>query len=567
MKKLLMLWCVMAVALFAAHSIVDMPPDAEISHGPSLPYNGYRQSPGYETGLTDYDFQNNGSIGRYVVITPSGGFHFYYTYQYDGVGDNRRATYDYHYPPSYWLTPTAMDADITRMGSLSQLGDGRAVGSAHMSPPAYSSRVYVDAVEGAGTFTVYDLPGSGAPTCPIWPKMFADTVSGNIYVAGTENGGVYSFWTMSTDDGMTWAPWDSVLGSVALVQATNYLQAGREAWGSSHNTGWTMLANSNGTRDMVVTWETQDGIIWYEDTIWAQTATDSCEAWFWKDVCYDNNAYAHVVFDLFDTTSVHGGTGTTQGSGWRSQIWHWDQTADVLSQVDGGMGWYWSNPYVNHGTVSEPRLTIDRATGDLYCTWTHADSLDVALNGYNNMDIWGARSTDNGHTWIEHHNITNSPSPGADTGFCDSDCWQSLADETLGDTLVLFYMNDKQAGSAVFQDATGFTDNPMLFYLYAWNPPGVEEHKTEAPMRLALNIAPNPSVRNTQISYTLSKAGTVSLNVYSVDGRLVETVYNGDRDAGVYTENLNAGQFANGTYFVVFEAANAQITKSLVVVR
>ncbi len=565
MKKISILMCVVAVGLFAVERhFEDMPPDLEGNTGQSLPFNGYRQSPGVQVGETDYDFQNNGSLGRYTCVAPSGGLHFYWTYSYDSTSANRRAYYNYHFPPSYWLGPTAMDNDQSRMGSLAQMADGRALGSAHATVTGgYASRVYLDAIEGGGTFTIRDMPDPGSAATPIWPKICTDQ-NDHIYVAATVNGGTHSFWTKSTDEGVTWLPWDSTLAGVPLNLATYYLQAGRESWASSHNTNWTMLANSTGALDAKVCWET-DGTNWYYDTIWANTPTDSVTVWFWTSVVYDNSAYAHVVFDVQDTASVGGGA---QQSGWRSQIWHWNQTNGQISPVDNGMGWFFTNPGpgYNHGTVSEPQIAIDRATGDLYCTWTYADSLDVAANGYINEDIWGAKSTDNGATWIEHHNITNSPSPGATIGNCDADRWQTLSEETMGDTLVLFYMNDKQPGSAAFGDVNGWTMNPMLCYLHHWGI-GVEEHGTEAPRKITLNVRPNPSRQNTAISYALSVADNVSVKLYSVDGRLVQNVYNGLRDAGAYTENIDARQLANGTYFVVLETSDQKISKSLVVVR
>jgi hypothetical protein len=553
-----------AIGLFAVQNYVNLTPDYEVGPHYSAPYNGHRSSPGVEVGLTDYDFQNNGSLGRYVAITGSGGFHFYYTYEYGGDPNNRRTSYNYYYPPSYWLGTVAMDQDVSRMGALDQMADGRGLGSAHATVTGgYATRVYLDAAEGAGTFTVLDLPGGGSSTCPIWPKQVVD-MNDNIYAVATVNGGAYAYWTKSTDQGANWLAWDSMLAGVPLELATYYLQAGRESWATSHNTTWTMLANSTGALDAKVCWET-DGNDWYYDTIWAKSATDSVDAWFWTSVVYDNDAYAHVVFDVLDTALAGGGA---QSSGWRAQIWHWNQTNGQISEVDGGMGWYFTNPGpgYNHGTVSEPQIAIDRATGDLYCTWTYADSADVAANGYINEDIWGAKSTDNGATWIEHQNITNSPSPGATTGNCDSDRWQTLADETLGDTLVMFYMNDKEAGSAVFGDLTAYTDNPMLFYLYPWGT-GIEENNAGTPRKLTLNVAPNPVKRHTALSYALPAAGNVSIRLYSVDGRLVESIYDGRQDAGQYTENVDAGQLANGTYFVVLETANEKITSSLVIIR
>jgi hypothetical protein len=566
MKKISILLCVMAVGLFAVRANVTMPPNANINTGPALPFNGYRSSPGTEVGVTDYDWMQNGSMGRYVWVTPSGGYSFYWTYRYGGSNANRRAYYNYYYPPSYWLGPTAMDTRQSRMGAMDQMTDGRALGAAHATNAVNNTEVtlYLDAAEGAGTFTLIHPAWLGDPaTEPSWPKPLVD-INDNIFVAASQNGGPYSYWNRSTDEGASWLGWDSTMGGVEL-DLINYDYGGHECWAHSTTTPWISLVNDMGDAYYtIVYWETgNNGALWYYDTAFA--APDSVQGYIWHSAIYDNNEYVHIVFTCIDTL---GGAGAS-GSGWRSQIRHFNQETGQISIVDGGMGWVESNPGPgsNHPTVSEPQIAIDRATGDLYCTWCYADPSDVAANGLVNMDIWGAKSTDNGATWIERHNITNSPTPGATAGNCDNDHVNTLAEETLGDTLVMFYLNDKDAGNAAYPPDPGatLTDSPLLFYLYAWV--GIEENNTQEPRRLTLNVAPNPFRNNTVISYALPTAGNVSIKLYGIDGRLVENVYNGRRDAGVYTANVDARQLANGTYFVVLETANEKVTSSLVVVR
>ena len=146
MKRACLLMMAAVVGLMAVPEYTNMSPDTEIDHGPALPYLGNRSSPGVEVGITDYDFQQNGSMGRYVAISPLGGFHFYWTYEYDSTTTNRRAYYNYHYPPDYWLGGLAMDNDQSRMGALDMMADGRALGSAHASVTGgYACRVYLDA--------------------------------------------------------------------------------------------------------------------------------------------------------------------------------------------------------------------------------------------------------------------------------------------------------------------------------------------------------------------------------------------------------------------------------------
>jgi predicted small secreted protein len=59
-----------------------------------------------------------------------------------------------------------------------------------------------------------------------------------------------------------------------------------------------------------------------------------------------------------------------------------------------------------------------------------------------------------------------------------------------------------------------------------------------------------------KFAYTLSKAGHVSLRVYSIDGRIQSDLLNTHQDAGRYTVNLQKGMFAPGAYVVVFKTGD-----------
>jgi hypothetical protein len=455
------------------------------------------------------------------------------------------------------------------MGSLDQMADGRALGAAHATTTGTNTEscVYLDAAEGAGTFSTIPIPWQGDPSaCPIWPKPCVDD-SDYIYVAASQNGGPYAYWNMSTDEGATWRGWDSTLAGIEL-NTLNYDLGGHEVW-AQYGDKIALVNNMGDDCYTLVYWESSNqGSMWSYDTIYCLQTTpgDSVQGYVWHSAIYDNNSYLHVVFTVTDTVPSGGGAA---GSGWRSQIRHWNQQTGQISLVDNWMGWVTSNPGpgANHPTVSEPQITIWRTGGYLNCTWCYADPEDVAANGLVNMDIWGASSWDNGATWGNQRNITYSPTPGATAGYCDNDHMNHLAEEMLGDTLVMFYLNDKDAGNAAFPPDPGatLTDSPLLFYREWWCYE-VETNSTITPMKFSLSVAPNPSTRNTRIAYTLSSAGNISLKLYGIDGRLVKTIYDGHKNAGVYKENLDFSGIANGIYFVILETATAKASRSVVVI-
>jgi hypothetical protein len=504
-------------------------------------------SPGIQVYVTDYDRQPNGSMGRHIVL-PSGGFQFAWTYRFGGNNANRRAYYNFHYPPSYWLGATAVFIEPSIASGLDHMADGRALVAATISSiSGYMPAIAIDAVEGGGVFTPIEIPVPNWLDTILMPQPCVHT--DDMYISGTSSDGLYMI--KSTDEGTTWSNW-------ILVDSTG----SHESWADF--AGKTALVYEAGTYfETVFCWETTDnGVTWSADTVFIPTPQDSVVGYVWNSAIYDNNGYLHVVFNCIDTTQA--GQGGPDFSGCRSQIRHWNQENGQFSIV--ASGWWTLNPGPGfpHPTVSECQITIDRVTGTLYSTWCQADSGDVAANGYTNLEIYGAYSTDNGANWSTPINITNSQSPGALPGYCENDCWQSIAEITHGDTVFIFYMNDKDAGCSVYGQGIP-TDNPMLFYPYSFSV-GVEEQNAALHPSFLLNITPNPAANKITISYTLLKPGNVSLKLYSIDGRLVRSIPGIHGEAGCHSERLDLSTLANGTYFVILETPTFERSSPIIVI-
>ncbi|GAI58761.1 unnamed protein product, partial [marine sediment metagenome] len=201
---------------------------------------------------------------------------------------------------------------------------------------------------------------------------------------------------------------------------------------------------------------------------------------------------------------------------------------------------------------------------DLYCLWAgNADSTDVALNNYINGEIYGAISYDNGATWTDYKNLTNTPSPGAAAGDCFDEDYFTASPLIVNDSIFVTFIEDKDA--CAFVHGGVMTDNPVHGWVFPKDI-GIEEHDdTETPSRLTMNIS-NPASRNAKISYTLTNAGEISLKVYDRTGSLVRTIETGYKDAGVYNRNLDVSELANGTYFLFLKTEEANVHSSLIVI-
>jgi hypothetical protein len=77
---------------------------------------------------------------------------------------------------------------------------------------------------------------------------------------------------------------------------------------------------------------------------------------------------------------------------------------------------------------------------------------------------------------------------------------------------------------------------------------------------------PNPFSRSTAISYTLPAATQVTLAIYDITGRLVETLVNETQQPGVHQVQWNRDSNPSGVYFYCLKAGEFGETRKMVVV-
>jgi hypothetical protein len=78
---------------------------------------------------------------------------------------------------------------------------------------------------------------------------------------------------------------------------------------------------------------------------------------------------------------------------------------------------------------------------------------------------------------------------------------------------------------------------------------------------------PNPFNPTTTISYALPKSSYVKLSIYDINGRLVETLVNENKNSGYYTVVWNAEKVASGIYFYRINASEYSYVKKCLLVK
>jgi hypothetical protein len=100
--------------------------------------------------------------------------------------------------------------------------------------------------------------------------------------------------------------------------------------------------------------------------------------------------------------------------------------------------------------------------------------------------------------------------------------------------------------------------------------PGGEQKEIQAGAvvrnpEFGLFIAPNPFTAATAVSYSLPRAGDVSLRLYDVTGTLVSVLARGQTAAGTHGVDLDASHLAKGIYVLKYEANGYSTTEKLII--
>lgn len=96
----------------------------------------------------------------------------------------------------------------------------------------------------------------------------------------------------------------------------------------------------------------------------------------------------------------------------------------------------------------------------------------------------------------------------------------------------------------------------------------VEDGDVAGPRVFALNsVYPNPFNKSANISITLPQTQHTNVKIVDLNGRLVQTVFEGSLTAGEHTLSVNNLETSTGMYLVIAETKNSSISKKLILLK
>ena len=80
-------------------------------------------------------------------------------------------------------------------------------------------------------------------------------------------------------------------------------------------------------------------------------------------------------------------------------------------------------------------------------------------------------------------------------------------------------------------------------------------------------VYPNPFNPVTNVSFTLPEDSHVSFEIFNLKGQLIDSIYNGFRNAGEYHLTWNAEGIVSGTYFLKMNAGSYQDVQKILLMK
>jgi len=119
--------------------------------------------------------------------------------------------------------------------------------------------------------------------------------------------------------------------------------------------------------------------------------------------------------------------------------------------------------------------------------------------------------------------------------------------------------------SWIANDETYFIASDSVGGIISTEPVAVED-AAQAAFSVDQN-SPNPFNPTTSISFTLTDAGHVTVNIYNVAGQKVDSLINDFMDAGKHSVVWDASRFSNGVYFYTVKSGNVSRTMKMTLLK
>ncbi|MCB0274796.1 MAG: T9SS type A sorting domain-containing protein [Calditrichaeota bacterium] len=548
-----------------------------------------------ELGRTFYDYATNNVTARqmaWAVDSQDGvdGIHFVFMKIFPAAGE-RYVNYDYYDLVNglfYGNQPITTDAR-TGWGRVVNGTDDRALVSMHGG----GTRLFYDQTEASGVFTS-TVDGSTGSTFP-----GVSRIGDRIFFITNGSAGDYAVTDsilISDDNGATWTsgPGYSLQDIIdPLTVGTN-----SEMWPSLNPTDPNVVAMVHApditanapTGEVVVAYGTigTSGMTWTETGVVNDGEVYNTDKGATQYIVenfgqvngfYTQDGTYHVVMgavqgilDTLASSLIDNFPILYWNDNARSLIELTSDAADTpadtntinnLAALRPGNGLGNSYPSLSEGPNGELFVVWnqweDDGNGGLVSV-TPAGGTEVFLT-----DIWGAFSADGGASWSEPVYIAGQSGVAESFPILNKNFIYENGEATID----VMYLEDTNPGVSLFAGGNDASECIWYYERVTLAVTGIGDGGNQvvaSDFKLEQNY-PNPFNPTTTISYEVSKAADVNLDVYNVLGEKVASLVSGRQNAGSYTVDFDAASFSSGIYFYTLTSGSVKITKKMVLMK
>lgn len=197
--------------------------------------------------------------------------------------------------------------------------------------------------------------------------------------------------------------------------------------------------------------------------------------------------------------------------------------------------------------------------GKLYKTTNGASSWNqISLGDTNTLNSIGFYGQNTGFVCGNNSKMYKTTNAGAN--------WSSLNIPVTGEvnlnSLTYFFPNTILVVGSLGLIARSTNDGTD------WSIIGIQQISSEVPQNYTLSQNyPNPFNPITNFEFQIADFGFVSIKIFDLTGREVESLVNKNLNAGVYKIDWNASHYSSGVYFYRLEADGFAETKKMILVK
>lgn len=269
------------------------------------------------------------------------------------------------------------------------------------------------------------------------------------------------------------------------------------------------------------------------------------------DINVDNNGYPHLLLSVTDTT-VDNNSGVNAivevfktATGWDGKVVFSGITDSTFTKFGGpGLGQMGPSPYLARSADGQAWVAQwvngSPAAGDSLC------------------DIYVSYRSVNGE-WSTPMNLTET------NGMNENSSHFAPMLAGTGPSYTAFSFYNYEAG---YTGHDPNTSNPSVIYVAPVTVTLTDVNDNLNPNSFSLDQNfPNPFNPSTKITFSLAKAGNVSLKVFDVLGREVATLVSGSLTEGQHTYSFDASNLSSGLYVYRLESAGLSATRKMMLMK